>query len=58
MATLAQSKVAQPKAEFTALEQALIDAFEELLATLPAEKQKAIRADLRANAHLKTSAVM
>jgi hypothetical protein len=44
--------------EFTAAEQALIDAFEELLETLPPEKRKAIRADLRANAINKTSLVM
>ena len=58
MATLTQSKVARPEPEFTAAEQALIDAFDEHLATLPAEKQKAIRADLRANARRMMSAVM
>jgi cytochrome c556 len=50
MATLTQPKIVQTEPEFTPAEQALIDAFDEHLATLPAEKQKAIRADLRANA--------
>jgi hypothetical protein len=50
MATLTQQKVVPAEQEFTPAEQALIDAFEEHLATLPADKQKAIRADLRANA--------
>ena len=58
MATAAQSKVAQPESEYTEAEQALIDAFEELLETLTPEKRKAIRADLRANAINKISLVM
>jgi cytochrome c556 len=50
MATLAQPKVSQTEPEFTTAEKALIAAFDEHLATLPPEKRKAIRADLRANA--------
>ena len=50
MATLTQPKIVQTEPEFTPAEQALIDAFEELLETMPPEQRKAIVADLRANA--------
>jgi 16S rRNA A1518/A1519 N6-dimethyltransferase RsmA/KsgA/DIM1 with predicted DNA glycosylase/AP lyase activity len=57
MATLTQPKVVQTEPEFTPAEQALIDAFEELLETVTPEKRKVIRADLRENAR-RMSAVM
>jgi hypothetical protein len=50
MATLAQTKISNPEAKITGAEQALCDAFFELLDTVPPETSKGILSDLRANA--------
>ena len=50
MATLAQSKVSHPEPKTTTSEDALFDAFADLLDTLPPEKREALLSDLRANA--------
>jgi hypothetical protein len=50
MATLAQSNVPTPEAPTTAAEEALIEAFEELLETMPTAARQGLIGDLRANA--------
>ena len=50
MATLAQPKVSAPETQTTAPEKALIEAFEELLDTMPPEARQGLIDDLRANA--------
>jgi hypothetical protein len=51
MATLPQAKVADPKQKTTPAEDALCDAFEGLVETLPPKTRKGLLSDLRANAH-------
>jgi len=50
MATLAQPKVSTPVTQTTPAEEALIEAFEELLETMSSEARQGLIGDLRANA--------
>jgi len=50
MATLAQAKVSTPETHTTGAEQALIEAFEELLESMPPDARQGLIGDLRANA--------
>jgi hypothetical protein len=50
MASLAQPANIPSSEEVTAAETALIEAFYDILETIPPEQQKALIADLRANA--------
>jgi hypothetical protein len=50
MATPTQPKVPAPETQRTVAEAALVEAFEELLETMPPEARQGLIGDLRANA--------